>query len=99
MTTSILAFASLFSNSDFDIAAALTTALLSVISGVFWAVTSGRLVPKSTVDKLIAGKDSEISLLKEISEQDRAALVAYAKPLQLATKAVGELQKHVEVSL
>lgn len=94
----MVALASLISNGDFDIVAALATALLSVISGIVWAIVSGRLVPKSTVDKLLAGKDSEVALLKEISEQDRAALVAYAKPLQLATKAVGELQRHIEVS-
>lgn len=46
-----------------------------VVAGIVWSIIKGRLVPRSTVDKLLSIKDQQIALLSEESRDGGATLV------------------------
>ncbi|MFA4084362.1 hypothetical protein ONA92_21930 [Mycobacteroides salmoniphilum] len=68
-------------------------AFLFLSTAVVWAVITGRLVPKGTVDKIVTSKDDEIKFLREATGKLAGAVDKYAAPAQLAVRAIESMQE------
>lgn len=64
-----------------------------LLGGVLILVFTGRLVPKTTVDKMMATKDQQIALLTKAHENDKAAIARLAESSRLGVavaEAIGQ---------
>lgn len=68
-------------------------AFLFIATTLVWAIITGRLVPKGTVDKLVSSKDDEIKYLREATKNLVGAVDKYAAPAQLAVRAIESIQQ------
>ncbi len=58
-----------------------------------WMVISGRLVPRSTVDRLLSDKDAEIAYLRETGEKLSQTVDKLTAPARLAVQAIETLRE------
>lgn len=58
-----------------------------------WMVISGRLVPRSTVDRLLTDKDAEIAYLRETGEKLSETVDKLTAPARLAVQAIETLRE------
>lgn len=58
-----------------------------------WMVISGRLLPRSTVDRLLSDKDAEIAYLRETVEKLSQTVDKLTAPARLAVQAIETLRE------
>lgn len=58
-----------------------------------WMVISGRLVPRSTVDRLLGAKEAEIAYLRETGEKLSETVDKLTAPARLAVQAIETLRE------
>jgi hypothetical protein len=68
-------------------------AFLALAIQQVWMVISGRLIPRSTVDRLLSAKDAEIEYLRETGEKLSETVDKLTAPARLAVQAIETLRE------